>query len=52
MRIGLGVGVGGCGLVWAYMGKGGQRWADQDSQTDWVGVSDVPNGWVWVCVLV
>ena len=26
----LGVGVAGCRSVWAYMGKGGQKWAGLD----------------------
>ena len=30
MLAGLRVGVGGCGQVWADMGKGGQRWAGLD----------------------
>ena len=30
MRAGLGLGVGGCGQVWAYIGKGGQRQAGLD----------------------
>ena len=30
MRAGLGVGVGGCGQVWADMGRGGQRLAGLD----------------------
>ena len=30
MRAGLGVLVGGCGQVWAYIGKGGQWWIGLD----------------------
>lgn len=30
MSAGLGLGLGGCGKVWAYMVKGGQRWASLD----------------------
>ena len=30
MRAGLGLGVDGCGQVWADMGKAGQRWAALD----------------------
>ena len=46
---GLGVGVGGCGQVWADMGKGGQVWM---SQTDRAGMGDMCGGWMWVCVQV
>ena len=49
MRAGLGVDVGGCGQVWEDMGKGGQVWM---AKTNWVGMGDMPSGWVWVYMQV
>ena len=49
MHADLGVGVGGCGQVWADMGKGGQVWM---GQTDRAGMADMGSGWVLVCVQV
>ena len=52
MRAGLGVGVGGCGQVWADMGKGGQGGQVWMGQTDLAGMGDMGDGWLWVCVQV
>ena len=49
MRTGLGVGVDGCGQVWADMGKGGHV---RMGQTDQAGMGDMGSGWMWVCVQV
>ena len=50
------LGVGGCGQVWAYIGKGGQSWAGLDgsdgSGVDQGGIGDMSSGWVWICMLV
>ena len=43
MSAGLGVGVGGCGQIWAYMGKDGQIWM---GQTDGAGMEDMASGWM------
>ena len=40
---------GGCGQVWADMGKGGQVWM---GQTDQVGMGDMGDGCLWVCLQV
>ena len=40
---------GGCGQVWADMGKGGQ---ERIGQTDRVGIGDMDSGWLWVCMQV
>ena len=50
MRADLGVGVGGCGQVWADMGKGGHMRAVLDVQTDQAGMGDMGGGLVWVCM--
>ena len=49
MSAGLGIGVGGCGGVWAYMDKGWQSWASLNGQTDWAEIGDISGDWVWVC---
>ena len=41
MCAGLGLSVGGCGQVWANMGKGGQVWM---AQTDRAGMGDKDSG--------
>ena len=41
-----------CGQVWADMGKGGQRRAGLDGQTDRAGMGDMGGGCLWICVQV
>ena len=44
--LGVGVGVGKFGQIWARVGKGGQVWI---GQTDQARMLDMDSGWVWVC---